>query len=48
MSRIPLMIADDDMYLDIWQDTYAALQTHTSTGDGFIVSMTQVWCAAFI
>lgn len=28
---------DDDMYLDIWQDTYAALQTHTRTSDGFIV-----------
>lgn len=29
----------DDMYLDIFQDSYAALQTHVRTSDGFIVSI---------
>jgi hypothetical protein len=26
------------MYLDIFQDSYAAVQTHVRTYDGFIVS----------
>ena len=29
---------DDDTYLDIFQDSYAAVQTHVRTSDGFFVS----------
>jgi mannosidase alpha-like ER degradation enhancer 1 len=30
------ILLDDDTYLDIFQDSYAAIQTHVRTSDGFI------------
>ena len=37
-----VLILDDDSYLDIFYDSYAAVQTHVRTPDGFIVIHTLV------
>jgi mannosidase alpha-like ER degradation enhancer 1 len=37
MSSVTADRADDDSYLDIFQDSYSAVQTHVRTSDGFFV-----------
>lgn len=32
-----MLTTDDSAYMDIFQDAYAAIQTHVRTSDGFIV-----------
>jgi hypothetical protein len=34
-------VSDDDVYLNIFEDSYAAIQTHVRSPDGFIVGSPQ-------
>lgn len=44
MVEEAILTGDDSGYMDIFQDAYAAIQTHVRTGDGYIVSIV-LWCA---